>query len=171
MSTIVQEFRTRAEARATELLDTLAAAEGMIVSAIERECEALRTGRMLAAEALHLRLCDAARLYLHATKAARASLRTVEHILPGTAQLFENRRIAFADLLKVELAVLAAERAAADYRPADPPTGAPPMPARVTGASHPAAGRTRRPNVRLVAGGAASQDARAGSPSRRRGRR
>ena len=94
-------------------------AEGVIVSTIERECEALRAGRMLAAKALRLRLRDAAKLYLDVTRAARASIWTIEQLLPGTEVHLEQCRAAFAALLKVELAVLAAERAAAasDARP------------------------------------------------------
>ena len=120
MSGQFQDFRAPARAQVTELLEAIAAAETIIVATIERECEALRTGRMLAAEALHLRLCDAARLYLHATRGARASLGAIEPILPGSGHLFESRRTAFADVLRVELAVLAAERAAAAPKPVRP---------------------------------------------------
>lgn len=109
-------FHGRPLAQARELLEAIDAAESVIVSTIERECEALRSGRMLAAKALHTRLCDAARLYLDATRAAHASLWTMEQILPGSRDLIEERRIAFSDLLKVELAVLAAERAAIEDR-------------------------------------------------------
>jgi hypothetical protein len=109
----VSSFRAQAEAQARELLQAIEAAEGVIVSTIERECEALRAGRMLAAKALRLRLRDAAKLYLHATRAARASIWTIEQILPGTETQLRDCRAAFAALLKVELAVLAAERAAA----------------------------------------------------------
>ena len=84
MSGPIQGFRARARAQAEELLAAIDAAEAVIVTTIERECEALRAGRMLAARALHTRLCDAARLYLEATKAARASLWTLEQVLPGT---------------------------------------------------------------------------------------
>jgi hypothetical protein len=66
---------------------------------------------MLAARALHTRLCDAATLYLDATRAARASIRSLEHIVPGCLALLEERRASFSALLKVELAVLATERA------------------------------------------------------------
>jgi hypothetical protein len=77
----------------------------------------LREGRLLAAKALHTRLCDAARLYLDASKAARASLWTMDQVLPGTRTLLEERRKEFSSLLKVELAVLAAERAVAGEEP------------------------------------------------------
>ena len=86
MSGPIQGFRGRARAQAEELLAAIDAAESVIVTTIERECEALRAGRMLAARALHTRLCDAARLYLEATKAARASLWTLEQVLPGTGR-------------------------------------------------------------------------------------
>jgi hypothetical protein len=114
VSGTIHEFRAEAIAQAEALLDAIDTAETIIVSTIERECEALRTGRTLAAKALHTRLCDAARLYLNATKAARASLWTIEHVLPGSAARIEERRAAFADVLKVELAVLSAAREAAD---------------------------------------------------------
>ena len=94
------------------MLDAIASAEQIIVSAIERECEALRSGQMLAAKALHTRLCDAARVYLNATRAARISIVTIERVSPGICERLEERRMAFASLLKVELAILAAERAA-----------------------------------------------------------
>ena len=100
-----------------ELLAAIDAAESVIVTTVERECEALRTGRMLAARALHTRLCDAARLYIEATKAARASLWTLEQVLPGTKARMEERREAFAAVLQVEFAVLATERDAAGGEP------------------------------------------------------
>jgi hypothetical protein len=113
MRGVVQSFRAEAEAQAKELLQAIQFAEGLIVSTIERECEALRAGQMLAAKALHVRLRDAAKLYLNVTRATRASIWTIEQLLPGThRQLHETRR-AFAALLKIELSVLAAERAAA----------------------------------------------------------
>jgi hypothetical protein len=108
----IQGFRTRAKADAEELLRALAFAEEAIVSSIERECEALRAGQMLAAQALDVRLSDAARLYIDSMRAARASLWTMEHVMPGVRATLEERRAAFSSLLKVELAVLAAERAA-----------------------------------------------------------
>jgi hypothetical protein len=112
MRGVVQSFRAQAEAQASELLRAIDMAEALIVSTIERECEALRAGRLLAANALRLRLRDAAKLYLDVTRAARASIWTIEQLLPGTQNHLEQCRAAFAALLKVELAVLAAERAA-----------------------------------------------------------
>ena len=111
---IVQSFRAQAEAQGNELLRSIEAAEGLIVSTIERECEALRAGQMLAANALRLRLRDAAGLYLNVIRAVRASIWTLEQVLPGTQNHLEARRAAFASLLKVELAVLASERAVAE---------------------------------------------------------
>ncbi|MGH6925674.1 MAG: hypothetical protein ACRED5_18250 [Propylenella sp.] len=107
-------MRAEAESQARELLAAIEAAEGVIVTTIERECEALRAGRLLAADALRTRLRDAAKLYLNVSRAVRASLWTLERILPGAGGVLEERRAAFSALLKVELAVLAAERAAAD---------------------------------------------------------
>jgi hypothetical protein len=126
MNAQVQGFRSRAKSQAEELLQAISAAESAIVTTIERECEALRAGRMLAARALHTRLTDAAALYLNAIKAARASLWTIEQVLPGSRDELEERRIAFAALLKVEFAVLSATREeAGDHSPSlsfdDPP--------------------------------------------------
>ena len=98
--------------QAEEMLHAITSAEQIIVSAIERECEALRTGRMLAARALHTQLCDAARMYLDTTRAAQASIDSLERSSPGICGRLEERRANFASLLKVELAILATERAA-----------------------------------------------------------
>lgn len=113
MGGAVKSFRTQAEAQARELLRAIDFAEDVIVSTIERECEALRAGRMLAAKALQLRLRDAAKLYLDVTRAARASIWTIEQLIPGTEVHLKECRAAFAALLRIELAVLASERAAA----------------------------------------------------------
>ncbi len=107
------EFPLEARAQAEEMFHAIVSAEQIIVSAIERECEALRTGRMLAAKALHTHLCDAARIYLSATRAARASIATLEQVSPGICGRLEERRSTFASILRIELAVLVAERAAA----------------------------------------------------------
>jgi hypothetical protein len=117
MRSVVQSFRAQAEAQARELIQAIAAAESVIVSSVDRECEALRAGQMLAAQALRLRLRDASRLYINLIRAARASLWTIEQVLPGTCEHLDARRTAFAALLRVELAVLAAERAAAGQGP------------------------------------------------------
>jgi hypothetical protein len=124
-----QEFRRRATAQSEALLDAIAAAEQLIVATIERECEAVRSGQLLAARALHTRLGDASRFYLNACKAARASMATIERLLPGSQARLEEQRAAFAATLKVELAVLAAEHAArsgADPEPAEKPARPPP---------------------------------------------
>jgi len=111
---VAESFREQAEAQARELVQAIEGAEAVIVSSIERECEALRAGQMLAAEALRVRLRDAAKLYVNLIRAARASIWTLEQVVPGTADYLDARRAAFAALLRVELAVLAAERAAAE---------------------------------------------------------
>jgi hypothetical protein len=110
----VQSFEAQARAQSKELLQAIEAAEAVIVFTIERECEALRAGRMLAAEALRTRLRDAASLYLNTMRAARAAMWTMEQILPGLDEVMEERRATFAALLKIEMAVLATERAAAE---------------------------------------------------------
>jgi hypothetical protein len=67
---------------------------------------------------------------LDAIRSARASLWTIETVLPGARATLEERRGAFLSILKVELAVLAAARVAAgeeesspgfDVAPVDPP--------------------------------------------------
>jgi hypothetical protein len=110
----VPSIRAQAQAQTEELLQAIEAAEGVIVCTIERECEALRAGRILAADALRMRLRDAAWLYLNTMRAARAATWTMEQILPGLDEALEERRAEFAALLKVELGALAAERAAAE---------------------------------------------------------
>jgi hypothetical protein len=109
----IRGFRARARADAEVLLEAIAAAEEVIVTTLERECEALRAGHLLAAKALHTRFCDATRLYLDAIRSARASLWTIDTVLPGARAMLEERRAAFLSVLKVELAVLAAARVAA----------------------------------------------------------
>jgi hypothetical protein len=126
MRNVVSSFRAQAEEQARELVQAIEAAEGVIVSSIERECDALRAGQMLAAEALRVRLRDAAKLYVNLIRAARASIWTLEQVLPGTADYLDTRRATFAALLRVELAVLAAERAAIE------PTVAPAQASNVT---------------------------------------
>ncbi len=132
MRNVVQSLRTEAEAQARELLQAIEAAEGVIVSTIERECAALRAGQMLAAQALRVRLRDAAKLYINLTRAVRASLWTLDQVVPGISEHLNTRRDAFAALLRVELAVLAAERAAAEQEetPAEPVLSAHPAPLR-----------------------------------------
>ncbi len=117
MRGVVSSFRAQAEAQASELIQALEAAEGVIVSSIERECEALRAGQMLAAQALRVRLRDAAKLYVNLMRAARASMWTLEQVLPGVTKHLDTRRSAFGALLRVELAVLAAERNAMNHGP------------------------------------------------------
>jgi hypothetical protein len=160
MSGHVQDFQAQARNQASELLEAIATAESIIIGTIERECEALRTDRMLAAEALHLRLCDAARLYLHATKAARASLTIMGQLLPGISDAFEERRAAFASVLRVELAVLAAERAAAAASRRQAPAA--PEPAlRVAWKATP-----QRPAFRVVPGRREDRSVPTSSPTR-----
>jgi hypothetical protein len=106
------DTHSHATAQVEELLDAIAAAETVIITTIERECEALRAGRMLAAQALHTRLCDAVKLYLGGMKSARASLWTIDQLVPGSRDVLEERRVTFAATMKLELAVLATERAA-----------------------------------------------------------
>jgi hypothetical protein len=133
MRNVVQSLRTEAEAQARELLQAIEAAEGVIVSTIERECAALRAGQMLAAQALRVRLRDAAKLYINLTRAARASLWTLDQVVPGISEILNTRRDAFAALLRVELAVLAAERAASEQEetpPEEPVLSARPAPLR-----------------------------------------
>ena len=154
----LDQLRAQARKEAEDMFHAIASAEQIIVASIERECEALRSGRMLAARALHTQLCDAARIYLDATRAAQASIETLDYVAPGMCDRLEARRVAFSSLLKVELAVLASERAAAFGGPRDEPllaaSPAPdPAPARRPGA----------PRLVAVSGGAPK------SPRRRAG--
>jgi hypothetical protein len=120
MSGSIRGFRARARADAEALLEAIGAAEEVIVTTLERECEALRAGHVLAAKALHTRFGDATRLYLDAIRSARASLWTIDNVLPGACAMLEERRAAFLSVLKVELAVLAAARVAAGEEESSP---------------------------------------------------
>lgn len=97
------------------LAGALTAAEQMVVTAIERECEAVRHGKMRAAWALHESLKEAARAYIAASNAARASLPLL-HYEDLARSWLEERRLAFAATLKVEFAVLATLREDAGRR-------------------------------------------------------
>jgi hypothetical protein len=107
---IAAAARTRLE----NLLCAMESAEHVIVALLAREREALRAGCRLAANAVHIRVSEAARLYLNAIAAAKASLSALEPVLPEAPQVLENRRAAFGAILRIELATLAAIRMAAD---------------------------------------------------------
>jgi hypothetical protein len=89
-------------------------AEHVIVSLLARERQALRAGCRLAANAVHIRVNEAAQLYLSAIAAAKTSLSAIEPILPEAPQVLENRRVAFGAILRIELATLATIRLDAD---------------------------------------------------------
>lgn len=92
------------------LLEAIAAAESSVLAAIARERAALRAGDGAAVR--RSRLAEAAQLYLTAVRAARASLADIEAAVPQARQLLERRRHGFSSLLRIELAALAAVRAA-----------------------------------------------------------
>jgi hypothetical protein len=98
---------------AMRLIEPVAEAELAVSAAIARERAALKAGRLLAARAFHVRLEDAARDYIAALHRTRA---TLDVLGPGSARVreaLENRRLAFGSMLRIELAALAAARAAA----------------------------------------------------------
>ena len=109
-----------ARMRLEDLLNAIESAEHVIVALLARERQALRAGCRLAANAIHVRVKDAAELYLNAITAAKASLSALEPILPKAPQMLEMRRTAFAAILRIELATLATARLAADCAEADP---------------------------------------------------
>ncbi|MYZ50005.1 hypothetical protein [Propylenella binzhouense] len=112
-----------ADRSAQVLLDAIARAETAVIAAVEHECAALRGGRSDEAPRLQARIADASRSYLAVIRTARSRLDRLEFARPGIRDELERRRTAFAALLKIELAVLAAVRAAAsDALP--PPIGA-----------------------------------------------
>lgn len=108
-----------ARTRLENLLCAMESAEHVIVALLAREREALRAGCRLAANAVHIRVNDAARLYLNAIAAAKSSLSTLEPILPEAPQVLENRRSTFGAILRIELATLATIRIATDCADAD----------------------------------------------------
>ena len=148
-----------ASPHADDLVAALEAAEGLIIATIERECEALRSGRLLAARALRDRLEDAARMYLAAAKAVRASLVILDIIEPGLPALLDERRKVFSALLRIELSALASERAAARPEPLPMPL---PRPAPTSSPARP--GRPGRP--RRTARASATRPSKPGSMQR-----
>jgi hypothetical protein len=114
MSSDLQDFPSRLTVQAEELIGALAHAEKTILTTIERECEALRAQRMLAAKSLHDRLCEVTQIYLNCARAARTSMDILERALPGCRAYLEERRAAFSPVLQIQLAVLGAQRAAAE---------------------------------------------------------
>ena len=109
-----------ARMRLGDLLSAVEAAEWVIVALLAREREALRAGCRLAAKAVHVRVNDAARLYLNAIAAAKASLSALETVVPEAPQVLEIRRTTFGAILRIELATLAAVRMAADCAETSP---------------------------------------------------
>ena len=103
-----------ARTRLESLVCAMESAEHIIVALLAREREALRAGCRLAANAVHIRVNEAARLYLNAIAAAKASLSAIEPILPEAPEVLENRRAAFGAILRIELATLATIRLDAD---------------------------------------------------------
>ncbi len=103
-----------ARMRLDSLLRAMETAERVIVALLAREREALRVGCRLAANAVHIRVNDAARLYLNAVAAAKAALSVLEPVLPEAPEMLENRRAVFGAILRIELATLATTRMAAD---------------------------------------------------------
>ncbi len=102
------------------LLAAVETAEKTIVETIGRECDALRSGRMLAARAIRTRLCDCAQMYINAIKTTRAVLETAGDEYPGLHDKLEYRRATFAALLRVEMATLAAARARSEAEASNP---------------------------------------------------
>jgi hypothetical protein len=118
MAVSVAALGAEEERHIAALFAAIMASESAIISAIERECEALRSGRHLAAMALHISLCDAARAYIAAAKSARASLGLLNRSAPDAVHWLEQRRKGFNSVLKIELSALAAIRA--NSEPAQP---------------------------------------------------
>lgn len=109
-----------ARMRLESLLHAMDSTERVIITLLARERQALRAGCRLAANAVHIRVNDAARLYLNAIAAAKVSLSALELILPEAPQILENRRTAFGAILRIELATLATTRMAADCNETGP---------------------------------------------------
>ena len=109
-----------ARTRLENLLCAMESAEHVIVAMLARERQALRAGCRLAANAVHIRVNEAAQLYLNAIAAAKTSLSALEPILPEAPQVLESRRAAFGAILRIELATLATIRLAADCADASP---------------------------------------------------
>jgi hypothetical protein len=110
--------RVSASGQAEEVMAAIEGAEAALLSVIDRECAALRAGRLHAARAIRSRLSEAAARYLDALRAARATLDQLETEIPDIRMRLQARRDSFAALLRIQLAALAAARAVAnDDRP------------------------------------------------------
>ncbi|HSG94068.1 MAG TPA: hypothetical protein VLA28_01010, partial [Afifellaceae bacterium] len=96
-----------ARTRLDHLVCAMESAEHVIISLLAREREALRAGCRLAANAVHIRVNEAAQIYLNAIAAAKASLSAIEPVLPEAPEVLDNRRAAFGAILRIELATLA----------------------------------------------------------------
>jgi len=111
---------TAARLRLENLLCAMESAEHVIIAMLARERQALRAGCRLAANAVHIRVNEAAQLYLNAITAAKTSLTVLEPVLPEAPQVLESRRAAFGAILRIELATLATIRLATDCADTDP---------------------------------------------------
>ena len=111
---------TAARTRLENLVCAMESAEHVIVTLLAREREALRAGCRLAANAVHIRVNEAAQLYLNAISAAKTSLSAIEPILPEAPEVLENRRATFGAILRIELATLATIRLDADCADTSP---------------------------------------------------
>ncbi len=109
-----------ARMRREDLLYAIESAEHVIVALLAREREALRAGCRLAANAVHIRVNDAARLYLNAIAAAKLSLPALESFIAEAPQVLESRRVTFGATMRIELATLATTRMAADCADTSP---------------------------------------------------
>ncbi len=109
-----------ARMRLEDLLYAIESAEHVIVALLAREREALRAGCRLAANAVHIRVNDAARLYLNAIAAAKVSLSALESVIAEAPQVLESRRVTFGAIMRIELATLATARMAADCADTSP---------------------------------------------------
>ncbi len=109
-----------ARMRLEDLLYAIESAEHVIVALLAREREALRAGCQLAANAVHIRVNDAARLYLNAIATAKLSLSALESVIAEAPQVLESRRVTFGAIMRIELATLATARMAADCADTSP---------------------------------------------------
>jgi len=88
------------------------AAEANIVGLMAREREALRSGNTNTAKTIHTRLGKAAKVYLATICSARTTLAAMNDLFSDTevSEFLEQRRMTFANLMRIEMAALTAAR-------------------------------------------------------------
>jgi hypothetical protein len=102
----------------TNFIRAMDSAEANIVGLMAREREALRSGNKSAAKQIHARLGQASKYYLVTICNARNTLTGMTELFSESeiSEFLEQRRVAFANLLRIEMAALTAAQLLANDR-------------------------------------------------------